>query len=154
DSGIDAMLARGGELQDPGLEPWLQRHSALGALAFGLLRPQLPPMTGAPHPIPSEWLVRVEGDEAPGWAETVTALHAVRLQTASIGARPLVLVVPDKAQIDPRAREAIAAVIGDPRYDPERPYRGMLARARAEGLAVVDPQAALQRAEQTSGALY
>ncbi|HYC22391.1 MAG TPA: DUF5989 family protein [Candidatus Bathyarchaeia archaeon] len=154
DAEIDALLAGGGELRDPGLEPWLQRHSALGAVAFGFLRPQLPPMASAPHPIPSEWLVRVAGDQAPGWTETSTALRAFRREVARLGARPLVLVIPDKAQIDPRARDAIAAVIQDPAYDPDRPYRGMLARARAEGLPVVDPEAALRSAEQASGALY
>jgi len=150
---LDAALARAGKLVDPGREPWLQRHSALGALFIGLLRPQALPMTAGPNAIPTEWLVRVQ-DEAPGWRETQVALAAFRAAAERLHAKPLVLVIPDKAQIDPRARDAIAGVIRDPGYDPERPYRGMIERARAIGLPVVDPEKALLQAAQAAGPLY
>jgi hypothetical protein len=63
--------------------------------------------------------------------------------TQDRGVDALVLVIPDKAQVDPRAREAIAGAIGDPAYEPDRPYRGMIAAAEAAELPVVDPLPAM-----------
>jgi hypothetical protein len=141
-------------LVDPGREPWLQRHTAIGALAGGFFAgPQLPMLDG-PRPLPAEWGVRIR-DDASGWPETRAALRAFRAVADSVGAKPLVLVIPDKAQIDPAARTLAAAAIGDPAYDPQRPYRGMIAAAEAAGLPVVDPLAALvAAADGDTRALY
>jgi lysophospholipase L1-like esterase len=126
-------------LPDPGPEPWLERHSALGNLLGGLVSAPQVPMLSGPHPIPAEWGVRIRDDDAAdGWPETRAALRAFRAVTEDMHAKPLVLVIPEKAQVDPNARRAIADVIANPAYDPNRPYNGMVAAAKAAGLPVVD----------------
>jgi hypothetical protein len=151
DTALERLVDRPAILQDPGAEPWVERHTALGSLLLRIARPPELPMSEGPHPIPREWLVRVR-DDAAGWEETATALRAFRLETGLLGAKALVLVVPDKAQVDAGARERMAAVIRDPAYEPSRPYRGLLARARAERLTVVDPEEALRAAAATANA--
>src|SRR5262249_15633523 len=82
-------------------------------------------------------------------------LAAFRAVAESIGAKPIVLVIPDKAQVDPASRAAMAEAIADPAYDPARPYRGMINAAEATGLPVVDPIAALDPASEAGArALY
>jgi hypothetical protein len=130
-------------LPDPGQEPWLERYSALGNLLGGLVGGAQVPMLPGPHPLPAEWAVRIRDDDRDGWAETRVSLRAFRMIAEDIGAKPLVMVIPEKAQVDPAARKAIADVIDSPAYDPDRPYRGMVEAARAAGLPVVAPQAAL-----------
>jgi len=133
-----------GELPDPGLEPWVERKTALGNLFGGLLSSPTVPMLQGARPIPREWAVRIrDGEPEDGWPETQAALRAFRAVTQDRGLGALVLVIPDKAQVDPRAREAIAGAIGNPAYDPGRPYRGMIAAAEAAGLQVVDPLPAM-----------
>jgi len=129
-------------LVDPGREPWLQRATALGTMLGGLAGGPSVPMLAGPRPVPAEWGTRLR-DDAPGWNETRAALRAFKDVAASIGAKPLVLVIPDKAQVDPRARAAMAQQIADPAYDPDRPFRGMVAAAESAGLPVVDPLAAM-----------
>jgi hypothetical protein len=132
-------------LHDPGLEPWIVRRSALGSmLGRTLMPPDLPTLPGTPG-LPAEWGSRLR-DGAPGQAETETALLAFRDVAASIGARPLVLVIPDKAQIDPAARAAMAGAIGDPGYDPTRPFRFLVGAVERASLPVVDPSASLSAA--------
>lgn len=137
------------DLPDPGLEPWLERKTALGNLFAGLFRSPTVPMLDGARPIPREWAPRVRDDHPEdGWPETRAALRALRAIAEDRGFKALVLVVPDKAQVDPRAREAIAGAIGDPAYDPDRPYRGMIEAARAASLPVVDPLPALVEASR------
>jgi len=135
-------LAAVAPLADPGRDPWLVRRTAIGSLLGGLLEGPAVPMLPGPRPVPAEWEVRLR-DDAVGWPETRAALRAFAAVAGRIGAKPLVLVVPDKAQIDPEARAATAQAIGDPAYDPDRPYRGMLAAAAAAGLPSVDPKGAM-----------
>lgn len=129
-------------LDDPGPEPWLLRRTALGSLLAPILAPpSLPLLDGTPG-LPAEWGPRLR-EEFAGRAETETALRAFREVAESIGARPLVLVIPDKAQIDPAAREAMASFLQDPSYDPSRPFRFLVAAAQRASLPVVDPSARL-----------
>jgi lysophospholipase L1-like esterase len=140
------VLAALPDLEDPGLEPWLVRRTALGSLlAKTIAPPEVPMLEG--KGLPAEWGPRLS-DDAAGLRETALALRVFRDVAERIGAAPLVLVIPDKAQIDPAARAAMTSVMGDPAYDPARPFRHMLAAARANGLATVDPSAALERASQ------
>lgn len=134
-------------LRDPGLEPWIVRRSALGSMLGRTLMPPAVPMLPSKPGLPAEWGSRLM-DGAPGQAETETALRAFREVADSIGARPLVLVIPDKAQIDPAARAAMAGALGDPAYDPARPFRFMMGAAGRASLPVVDPSAALVAASQ------
>lgn len=130
-------------LPDPGQEPWLERKTALGNLLGGIVSaPQVPMMSGT-RKIPAEWAVRVRDDDKDGWPETRTALRALRVISEEMGAKPLVVVIPEKAQVDPASRQAIAAALGDPGYDPDRPYRGMVEAAKAAGVPVVEPQPAM-----------
>lgn len=132
-----------GKLNDPGQEPWLERNSALGNLFGGLFgAPQVPMMAG-PRPLPAEWAVRVRDDDGDGWTETRTALKAFKAIAEDMKAKPIVVVIPDKAQVDPASRKAMSEAIGNPAYDPDRPYRGMVEAAKAAGLTVVEPQAAM-----------
>jgi hypothetical protein len=133
-------------LYDPGQEPWLERKTALGNLFGGMLGGQQVPMLKRDRPLPREWAPRIRDDEGDGWAETRAALKAFRVVASDIGAKPLVVVIPEKAQVDPAARSAIADAIGDPAYDPDRPYRGMVAAAKEAGLPVVEPLAAMAAA--------
>ena len=136
-----ASLAERPDLADPGLEPWLVRRTALGSLLAKLVAPpQVPMLEG--KGLPAEWGPRLR-DDAAGFGETAAALRLFRDAAASMGATPLVLVIPDKAQIDPAARAAMAQVMNDPAYDPSRPFRHMADAAKASGLTVVDPSAAL-----------
>lgn len=136
-------------LFDPGRESWLQRNTALGNLFGGLISAPHVPILPGPKPIPAEWGVRIrDGSPDDGWPETRTALLAFRMVADEAGAKPLVLVIPDKAQIDPAAREAMTGAIGNPAYDPDRPYRGMIEAATAAGLPVVDPKAAMIEASR------
>lgn len=130
-------------LPDPGQEPWLERNSALGNLLGGIVAAPQVPMLSGPRPLPAEWAPRIRDVESDGWAETKAALRAFRAVAEDIGAKPLVVVIPEKAQVDPRARQAMAEAISDPGYDPDRPYRGMVEAAKAAGLTVVAPQAAM-----------
>ncbi len=130
-------------LIDPGKEPWLERNTALGNLLGGLVSSPTVPMLDGPRPLPAEWGVRIRDVETDGWAETKLALRAFRAVAEDIGAKPLVVVIPEKAQIDPASRTAIAQAIGDPAYDPDRPYRGMVAAAKEAGLPVVEPKEAM-----------
>ncbi|HEY8514244.1 MAG TPA: DUF5989 family protein [Candidatus Binatia bacterium] len=135
-------------LEDPGQEPWLERKTALGNLLGNLGKGPEIPMLEGPRPLPAEWGPRIRKSDADGWPETELALRAFRAVADEIGAKPLVMVIPDKAQVDPNARQAIAEVIGDPAYDPDRPYRGMVAAAEAAGLPVVDTLPAMVAASQ------
>lgn len=139
-------------LADPGSDPWVVRRTALGGMLAGLLAGPAVPMLPGPRPIPAEWGVLLR-DDASGWPETRAALRVFHDVAGEIGARPLALVIPAKAQIDARSRAGTAEAIGDPAYDPDRPYRGMIAAARGAGLAVVDPEAAMAAA-LPGGALY
>jgi lysophospholipase L1-like esterase len=144
----EAALPSLGALSDPGQEPWLERKTALGNLLGGMVGGPSVPILAGPRPLPAEWGPRIRDAEGDGWPETRLALQVFRLVAEQAGARPLVMVIPDKAQVDPRAREAIAEVIGDPGYDPDRPYRGMVAAAKAAGLPVVDTLPAMAAASQ------
>ncbi|MEW6273093.1 MAG: DUF5989 family protein [Thermodesulfobacteriota bacterium] len=137
-----------GPLSDPGQEPWLERKTALGNLLGGLAGGPSVPMLDGPRPLPAEWGPRIRESESDGWPETAVALRVFREVAERAGAKPLVMVIPDKAQVDPNARQAIAEVIGDPAYDPSRPYRGMVAAAEAAGLPVVDTLPAMAAASQ------
>ncbi|MBM4268439.1 MAG: hypothetical protein FJ144_17815 [Deltaproteobacteria bacterium] len=130
-------------LADPGLQRWWVRRTALGSLVHKLLWPEAVPLLPGPRPLPAEWGPRLE-DGGPGWSETAAALSTFAATAREIGAAPLVLVIPDKAQIDPEARERVAEMLADPRYDPERPFAGMVERARGAGLTVIDPREALR----------
>ena len=87
----------------PGQEPWLERNSALGNLLGGIVAapqvPMLPRVRGRCRPSGRS---RVRDVESDGWAETKAALRAFRAVAEDIGAKPLVLVIPEKAQVDPR----------------------------------------------------
>lgn len=149
--GIPATLA---PLADPGLEPWWVRNTALGTLLSKTFSTQTIPMLSGPRPLPAEWGPRLSAD-ASGWKETAAALRSFGRVAADIGAKPLVLVVPDKAQIEPAARSAMQQMIARPDYDPDRPFLGLVERARAAGLSVVDPRAALRAAgDGATVALY
>lgn len=140
-------------LDDPGLEPWLVRHTALGNLLKRTFSSQAIPLL-PDRPLPAEWGPRLR-DDAAGWPETAAALRAFATVARDLGAEPVVLVVPDKAQVDPRARGAVQQMMADPAYDPERPFLGMVARAEAAGLPVVDPRGALVDASKSgTEALY
>lgn len=141
-NGIPATLA---PLADPGLEPWWVRNTALGNLLSKTFSTQTIPLLDGPRPLPAEWGPRL-ADDASGWDETAAALRSFATVARDIGAAPLVLVVPDKAQIDPAARGAMQQMMASPTYDPERPFRGMVERAEAAGLTVVDPREALRAA--------
>lgn len=130
-------------LPDPGQEPWLERKTALGNMLGGIVSSPTVPMLDGPRPLPAEWAVRIRDVESDGWADTKAALRAFRVVAEEIGARPLVVVIPEKAQVDPAARRAIGDAIGDPAYDADRPYRGMIAAAREAGLTVVEPKEAM-----------
>lgn len=137
-------------LADPGEEPWLVRRTALGALLERLVRPpSIPLMAG--RALPAEWEVRLR-DDAPGTEETARALRAFRRVAERIAARPLVLIVPDKAEIDPAARRAVAELVSDAAYDPDRPFRFMAAAAERAGLPVVDPRRELAATRRATGA--
>jgi hypothetical protein len=107
--------------------------------------PEVPMLEG--KGLPAEWGPRLSED-AEGYRETAVALGVFREIAEDLGADPLVLVVPDKAQIDPGARAAMAAAMNDSAYDPARPFRRMLEAAQASGLPIVDPSAALARASR------
>jgi lysophospholipase L1-like esterase len=129
-------------LGDPGLEPWVERNSALGNLFGGLVgAPQVPMLAG--RPLPAEWAVRIRDDAGDGWTETRAALNAFKVIAEDINAKPIVVVIPDKAQVDPAARKTMSDTIADPAYDPDRPYRGMVAAAKAAGLTVIEPKDAM-----------
>lgn len=143
--------ADGAALEDPGEGGWWKRNSAIGSGLAGILAPpQLPTLPGTR--LPAEWGVRIE-DGASGYSHTATALEAFAAVAKQVGATPLVLVIPDKAQVDAAARDLVARVMQDERYDPDRPFNAMINSARAAGLAVVDPLAALRRAS-LGGAVY
>ncbi len=143
-----AMRGVTDDLPDPGREPWLERKTALGNLFAGLFKSTPVPMLDGAR-IPREWAVRVRDDHPEdGWPETRAALSVLRALAEDRGFKAIALIVPDKAQVDPRAREAIAAAIGDPAYDPNRPYRGMIEAACAASLPVVDPLPALIEASR------
>ncbi len=151
----DALRAPlgGAPLIDPGLDPWWVRKTALGSL-LGSRSAGAMPMLPGPKPLPAEWGPRLSED-GPGWEETAVALRIFAAEAAAMGATPLVLVIPDKAQIDPEAALTMRRALGDPRYDPERPARGMVASASRAGLRVVDPAPALEAALRSGGqALY
>ena len=150
----DAVLGDLPKLEDPGREPWLQRSTAVGGLLGRLFAaPAIPMLPGSP-PLPAEWSVRIR-DDASGWPETRAALRAFAAVARTIGAKPLVLVIPDKAQVDRAARAAMSEVIRDPAYDPGRPYAGMVAAAEAASLPIVDPLAAMAKvADPGARALY
>jgi lysophospholipase L1-like esterase len=138
------------ELADPGLEAWPVRRTALGSLLAKTFSPaQVPMLEG--KGLPAEWGPRLR-DDADGLRETAAALQLFRQTAESMGAKPLVLAIPDKAQIDPSARAAMAEVMNDPAYDPARPFRHMVEAARASGLTVVDPGPQLASASR-SGAV-
>lgn len=149
--GVPGTLA---PLPDPGLEPWWIRSTALGNLLSKTFSPPSIPLLPGPRPLPAEWGPRLE-DDGPGWPETEAALRSFATVARDIGAEPVVLVIPDKAQIDPVARGGMQQLMADPRYDPERPFRGMVERARAAGLPVVDPREGLLTASEGGArALY
>jgi lysophospholipase L1-like esterase len=146
-----SRVAGGVALLDPGQGSWLKRNTALGSIASTFFAPpQMPTLAGSR--LPAEWGVRLD-EGATGYAETAIALEVFRSVAQEIGAEPLVLVIPDKAQLDPIARATMARVMNDPRYDPDRPYAAMVAAAAAAGLPVVGGLPPLRRAAAT-GPLY
>lgn len=143
------------KLPDPGQEPWLERNTALGNLLGGVIGAPQVPMLAGPRPLPAEWAVRIRDDDGDGWLETRAALKAFKAITDDMKTKALVVVIPDKAQVDPAARSAMTGAIGDPAYDPDRPYRGMVAAAKAAGLTVIEPKDAMVAAgENGQRALY
>ncbi len=144
----------GGELSDPGRGSWLVRSSALVGLIDRTLNPPAMPTLAGTRGLPAEWQIRLT-EASPGVVETAAALSAFAMLGAELGFRPVVLVVPDKAQIDAKARDAMAQLIDDPRYDPNRPFRTMVLFGQVLGVPVVDPLKALVAASDDSRlALY
>lgn len=136
-------------LQDPGLEPWWIRRTALGNLVGRTLWPPEVPLLDGPTPLPAEWAPRLR-ESASGWPETAAALRAFGAVARDMGAKPLVLVIPDKAQIEPPARARMERMLGAG-YDPDRPFEGMLSRAEEAGLDAVDPRGSLRSVSAREG---
>lgn len=150
-AGDGSGRADGATLVDPGEGGWWKRHTALGSGAADLFARAQPPMLPGTR-LPAEWGVRLE-DGATGYSHTANALEAFAAVVRNVGAEPLVLVIPDKAQVHAEARALMTRVMADPRYDPDRPYDAMVAAARAAGLPVVNALPELRRAA-AGGPLY
>src|SRR5262249_11841947 len=98
---IPPKIALGGlsKLPDPGKEPWLERNLALGNMLGGVFSSAQVPMMAGSRGLPAEWAVRVRDDDnTDGWPETRTALRMFRVAAQDMGAKPLVVVIPEKAQ--------------------------------------------------------
>ena len=130
-------------LYDPGQEPWLERNTALGNMLGGVFAAPQVPMLSGPRPLPAEWAVRIRDVESDGWAETKVALSAFRIVAEDMGAKPLVVVIPEKAQVDPAARRRSPTPSAIPRTIPTARTAAWSRAAKAAGLTVVAPQAAM-----------
>lgn len=146
------MVADGPSLRDPGLESWWWRATAIGGL-LGRLRsgPTMPVLEDGSGR-PAEWGARLDGNDV-GRGETRSALHAFASLAEAIGAEPLVLVIPDKAQIDADSLRQVEAFMGARDYRPERPYEFLVTAARGAGLPVMGGLPELQAA-QLDGPVY
>ena len=142
----------GADLVDPGQDPWLVRHTAVGSLLGRLGSGPEMPMLRDGSGIPAEWGVRLLGNEE-GRGETRAALRAFGALAREMDAEALVLIIPDKAQVDAAAEQKMRGYMASEDYVPGRPYDFLVTAARESGLRVVGGLAPLQEA-RSAGPVY
>ena len=140
------------ELVDPGQEPWIVRHTAVGSLIGRLGSGPQMPMLRDGSGIPAEWGVRLLGNQV-GRGETRAALRAFGALARDMEAEALVLIIPDKAQVDAEAEQKMRGFMASEDYVPGRPYDFLVTAARESGLRVVGGLAPLQEARR-AGRVY
>jgi len=144
--------AAGAALIDPGRDSWWLRTTAIGGVIAGWRTGPAMPLLDDGSGLPAEWGARLEGNEV-GRGETRAALQAFAALSAAMGAQPLVLVIPDKAQVDADSLRAVEGFMGSDVYRPNRPYEFLVTAARSAGLPVVGGLSVL-RAAQSAGPVY
>ena len=139
-------------LEDPGSDPWLMRETAIGGLLGRLgAGPEMPVLAGGSG-LPAEWGSRLVGNEI-GRGETRAALRAFGAVAREIQAEALVLIIPDKAQVDDDAARQMRAVMGSDHYRPGRPYDFLVSAGREADLRVLGGLHSL-RAARDAGPVY
>lgn len=90
------------------------------------------------------------------WAATVPLLQRLREQSASLGARLIILLVPSRAQVDRERWNRLSAQHGlqEHQVDPQLPIRTVTRHLDALGIAYLDLQATLQRRIESGETLY
>jgi len=148
-------------LVDPGAESWFVRKTALGNLIGKLGAESAPVLVppAAPRTMPAEFgvvLTREPPEFAEAWRRVRGAVRLFARASREAGATPVAVVLPDKIQVHPEARERFERGFGldAGTYAPDRPTERFAALAREEGLAVIDPLEALRREAGAGRALY
>lgn len=148
---------------DPG-PAWVRRSGLLRATVGRWMLPR-PAMTMfaadalGGREIPMEWAVALT-DEPPfmaePWAATERALARYLSVCRKLGAAPVVLLIPDKAQIDEGRADALLASLGTDRsvWDVHRATRRVSDIARTLRIEVIDPTQGLRAVSQGGTPAY
>jgi len=135
-------------LQDPGPPSFLSRW-AVGRILLALSKPPELWTPDGKLRLPMEWVAYFRNDPAPMREvkeRTRGALLALQRGCREIGAGLCVVPIPNKACIEPRAREALARKItAEPdTWTPDLPVETFLALSRELGITAFDPREAFR----------
>jgi Family of unknown function (DUF5989) len=135
------------ELVDPG-PPGILDHFALGRIAKAILGPhEMFRPAGAPRPLPMEWVAYFPDDPTPMQdvkERTKGALIALQKSCKEIGASLCMVDIPNKACIEPGAKETLDAQIAAAGGSADVPVETFVQLSKALGIPVLDPRAALR----------
>lgn len=134
-------------LEDPGEQSWFVGSTAVGKMfgpSAGTLDLYTTPGGTA---IPKEWAVLLKDEPKfihEAWAHTTAVLAGFKATCEARQIRPLLALIPTKAQIYDRFKEQQGTQLGlsASDWDPDLPFEKVLEICRTIGLDVLDPRTA------------
>jgi hypothetical protein len=159
------LLGEGGEpenlpLRDPGKDPWIAAHTALGRLV-GLLRTPTPVFTpeGASRPIPKEEAVFLRSEPdflAAAWRRVDASVRIFAEAAKAAQARAIAVAIPHKMAVHDDARVAFERAYRLPSdaCDPNRPTRRFLESCAGAGIFGINPVNELAARARSGERLY
>ena len=147
------------ELENPGAQSWFTRTFAVGKILsrFGLSMPLHETAKG--RFIPAEWSVLLNDEPETikkAWLHTKAILKGFKHTCEDRGIKPVVALIPSKAQIYSgfKADQREQLGVKDNEWNPDLPFKTMLALCDETGLDTVDPMLLFMREARDGTDLY
>ncbi len=155
--GAEATVQK--ELENPGAQSWFTRTFAVGKILsrFGLSMPLHETAKG--RFIPAEWSVLLNDEPETikkAWLHTKAILKGFKHTCEDRGIKPVVALIPSKAQIYSgfKADQREQLGVKDNEWNPDLPFKTMLALCDETGLDTVDPMLLFMREARDGTDLY
>ncbi|MBU0753602.1 MAG: SGNH/GDSL hydrolase family protein, partial [Planctomycetes bacterium] len=147
------------ELEDPGKQGWFTGSTAVGKLfAESEAGPELYETPDGTL-VPREWAVLLKGEPdfiRDAWTHTAAVLKGFKQTCEARKIKPLLALIPTKAQIYDRFKEEQGKQLGlrEGTWDPNIPFDRVLEICRAIDLEVLDPRSAFSGKADQGVELY